>query len=270
MILHANCKINLGLDIIRRREDGFHELESIMLPVVDLFDTLTVEPANKTQFTSLGIKIDCPAEENLSLRAARLMQQKYAIGDVSITLDKRVPFGAGLGGGSSDATSVILAINELYNLNLAEDILISLASELGSDTPFFVRNRPQFCGGRGEVMEDISLPLNGLHLLLIKPEGVNISTREAFSGIKPSVPQMPLKERIALPISQWQECIKNDFETHIFRAHPQLQQIKQRLLDQGALYASMSGSGSTIYGIFKSLEGVDTSGGYVSRVMSEH
>ncbi len=191
-------------------------------------------------------------EDNLSVRAARLMQSEYGVGGVSITLDKRVPFGAGLGGGSSDATAVILGINELYDLRLSESELIRMAAQLGSDTAFFVRNRAQLCRGRGEVMSDIELPISGLWLVLIKPDGVNVSTREAYSGVRPAEPEVALWELLKRPIEEWQSSVKNDFEPHIFRAHPLLARIKSDLIASGALYAAMSGSGSTIFGLFGS------------------
>lgn len=253
MIIKARCKINLGLDVLRRREDGYHDLETVMLPVDGLYDTIEVVPSASAsnEFCSLGIEVDCPAEQNLCLKAARLMQERYGVESVSITLHKRVPFGAGLGGGSSDATAVIMAMNEIFSLNLGEKTLISLAAELGSDTAFFVRSSAQLCRGRGEIMTPIEVDLRGLWLVLIKPnEGV--STREAYAGVTPCVPEIPLAERLKQPIAQWQGSVKNDFEKSVFAAHPSLATIKQQLLDAGAVYASMSGSGSTLFGLFDS------------------
>ena len=249
MILRANCKINIGLDVLRRREDGFHELSTVMFPVRGLYDTVTVEQSENLTFTQTGIVVDCPVEKNLCVRAARLMQKCYGVGNVAITLDKRVPFGAGLGGGSSDATAVIVAMNEIFSLNLAEDELIARAAEIGSDTAFFVRNTAQLCTGRGEVMSPISLPLSGVWLVVVKPDE-GVSTAEAYGGVKPCVPEVSLDKLLAQPIEQWQGRVKNDFEAHIFEAHPLLGLLKQQLLDAGALYASMSGSGSALFGIF--------------------
>lgn len=249
MILRANCKINIGLDVLRRREDGFHELSTVMFPVRELYDTVTVEPSENLTFTQTGITVDCPVEKNLCVRAARLMQRCYGVGNVAITLDKRVPFGAGLGGGSSDATAVIVAMNEIFSLNLSEEELIARAAEIGSDTAFFVRNTPQLCTGRGEVMSPISLPLSGVWLVVVKPDE-GVSTAEAYGGVKPCVPEISLDKLLAQPIEQWQGRVKNDFEAHIFEAHPLLGLLKQQLLDAGALYASMSGSGSAVFGLF--------------------
>ena len=255
MKIKANCKINIGLDVLRRREDGYHDLSTVMFPVVGLYDEVEVEACDSddNEFRSLGIVVDCPAEQNLCIKAARLMQQRWGVGKVKITLDKRVPFGAGLGGGSADATAVILAMNEIFALQLDEPTLIALAAELGSDTAFFVRNTPQLCEGRGEVMTPIELNVQGLWLVLVKPDE-GVSTREAYAGVKPAVPAESLVERLNAPIEQWQGSVKNDFEPSVFAAHPVIASVKQQLIDAGAVYASMSGSGSTVFGLFDSKE----------------
>ena len=251
MILHANCKINLGLDILRRREDGFHDLETVMIPVLGLYDVVEVERVeSESLFEQRGLVVDCDPEQNLCMKALRLMQRLYGVGDVRITLDKRVPFGAGLGGGSSDATAVILAVNELFELGLSEDRLIEVAAMIGSDTAFFVRNTPQLCTGRGEKMKPIDLPLQGKYLAIAKPDE-GVSTKEAYSGVKPAVPQVRLNELLQRPIEEWQGNVKNDFENHIFVAHPAIAELKKAMLDAGAVYASMSGSGSAVFGIFE-------------------
>ena len=255
MILRANCKINLGLDILRRRADGFHELETVMFPVRGLYDEVeavcTGTPG--AVFRAEGLVVDCAPEENICLKAFRLMQRRYGVDGVEIRLDKRVPFGAGLGGGSADGTAVLLALNGLFALGLSEAELIACAAELGSDTAFFVRNTPQLCKGRGEVMEPYPLDLSGMTLVIVKPaEGV--STREAYAGIRPRVPATPLAERLRRPVAEWQGLITNDFEEHIFAAHPAIRETKERLLAEGALYASMSGSGSAVFGLFAGRE----------------
>ena len=250
MELKANCKINIGLDVLRRRADGFHELSTVMAPVRELYDVVTVERSEQMDFIQQGIVVDCPMEKNLCIKATRLMQQRYGVGNVTITLDKRVPFGAGLGGGSSDATAVIVAMNDIFNLNLSEEELIDAAAALGSDTAFFVRNTPQICTGRGEVMTPISLPLDGLWLVVVKPEE-GVSTAEAYGGVKPAMPAISLDESLQLPVEQWQGRVKNDFEPHIFEAHPAIASLKQMLLSAGAVYASMSGSGSALFGLFR-------------------
>ena len=251
MTIKAYCKINIGLRVVRRREDGYHDLQTVMYPVRGLFDVVDVErtASGNVEFEGRGIVVDCPAEKNLCVRAARLMQQRYGVGGVRITLDKRVPFGAGLGGGSSDATAVIRGINTLYNLQLDNETLVSLAAELGSDTPFFVYNTPMYCTGRGEIMTPVEVNLCGWWLAVAKPaEGV--STAEAYSGVKPQLPEDDLCELLMRPVVEWQGSVSNDFEHHILASHPAIAELKQAMLDAGASYASMSGSGSAVFGLF--------------------
>lgn len=194
-------------------------------------------------FRAEGLAVDCEPEQNICIKAFRLMHDRYGVDGVAIRLDKRVPFGAGLGGGSSDGTAVLLALDRLFDLHLPEAELIARAAELGSDTPFFVRNSPQFCTGRGEIMSPFPLDLAGLTLVIVKPDE-GVSTREAYAGVRPWVPSVPLAERLRRPVAEWQEIVTNDFEPHIFAAHPAIRTSKRNLLDAGALYASMSGSGS--------------------------
>ena len=253
MIIRANCKINLGLFVTRKREDGYHELQTVMLPVRGLYDVVNVErmEGEGVAFEGIGIEVDCPAEKNLCVRAARLMQERYGVGGISITLDKRVPFGAGLGGGSSDATAVVVAVNDIYNLGLDKPTLAALAAELGSDTPFFVYDTPQLCEGRGEVMSPIEVDLEGLWLAVAKPNNEGVSTKEAYSGIKPNMPVESLTELLTRDRGEWQGSVVNDFEPHIFAAHPVIAELKQKMLDAGAVYAAMSGSGSAVFGLFE-------------------
>lgn len=258
MKIKANCKINLGLDVLRRREDGYHDLSTIMLPVEGLYDVVEIEKRADKEivFRGIGLTVDCATEDNICVKAAKLMQERYGVAGVDITLDKRVPFGAGLGGGSADGTAVIMGINEIYALGLSEEELIARAAELGSDTAFFVRNSPQLCEGRGEQMTAIEVNLEGLWLVIIKPDE-SVSTREAYAGVKPAIPELPLTERIKRPISEWQGLIKNDFEPSVFAAHPAIESAKEQLLDAGAIYASMSGSGSALFGLFESEEATE-------------
>lgn len=247
MIYSANCKINIGLDILRRRDDNYHDLSTIIYPAIGLCDVVEVVHSNEFMFTSSGIEIDCEYDKNLCVKAYKLL--KSEIGDIApvhIHLHKIVPFGAGLGGGSSDATFTLIAINDLLNLGLTEEKLIYFAAKLGSDTPFFVKNRAQLCSSRGEVMQDISLDLSGLYLNIIKPD-VSISTREAFSGITPSDSIFDLSQLPTTDITEWKNFVKNDFETTIFKSKPILKEIKNKLYDLGAIYSSMSGSGSALY-----------------------
>lgn len=262
MTIRANCKINLGLRVVRRRDDGYHELQTVMFPVKGLYDIVTVEAVagDDVEFSATGIVVDCPAEKNLMVRAARLMKQRYDVGGVRLTLDKRVPFGAGLGGGSSDATAVIVAMNDIFALGLGREKLSAIAAELGSDTPFFVYNTPQYCTGRGEIMRSVEIDLKDLWLVVVKPkEGV--STAEAYSSIRPAMPKSDLVELLKLPVDRWRGCVVNDFEEHIFRSHPRLAEIKAALYGAGALYASMSGSGSALFGLFAERPEVEVADG---------
>lgn len=270
MLYRANCKINIGLDILRRRSDGYHELSTIMYPIYGLYDTLEIEVTDSQDviFQNQGISVDCPPQKNICVIAAQLMQQHYGTGGVRITLEKNIPFGAGLGGGSADGTAIIMAINELYDLGLSTQELINRAAEIGSDTAFFVKNRPQLCQGRGEQMSDIDIELSGKWIAIIKPDAY-ISTREAYAGVTPRIPEVALSERICRPIKEWQGLIGNDFESHILQAHPEIAKAKQALIEAGAIYASMSGSGSAVYGIFeneKEARGVSLLTDYIYKV----
>lgn len=250
MKISAPCKINIGLDILRRRADGYHDIETIMCVVPELADELTIEPSSKTHFKGCGIAVDCPADNNLCVRAARLMQQRYGAGDVDITLDKRIPFGAGLGGGSSDAAAVIVAMNQLFKLGLTDDQMCSLAAELGSDTSFFVLGTPQLCTSRGEVMTPFDLTaVRGMWIVIVKPP-FGVSTPQAYAGVQPRTPQTPLAQRVGTPPESWRKWVTNDFERTVFALHPSLAEIKNSLYDAGAIYASMSGSGSAMFGLF--------------------
>lgn len=256
MIIRANCKINLGLDVLRRRDDGYHDVETLMFPVYGLYDLLEIVRTDTpgVSFRAEGLAIDCGPSDNLCLKAFRLMQERYGarcrIDGVAIRLDKRVPFGAGLGGGSSDATAVLKAVDALFELHLSEAELIDCAAALGSDTAFFVRNTPQLCTGRGEMLTPCPVDLAGMTLVLVKPDE-GVSTREAYAGIRPSVPSVPLAERLRRPVGEWQQTVFNAFEPSVFAAHPAIRDLKNRLLEAGACYAAMSGSGSTVFGLFE-------------------
>lgn len=251
MKISANCKINIGLRVVRRRDDGYHELQTVMFPVRGLCDVVDIERTGSEGgvFEGRGLIVDCPAQDNLCVRAFELMRRRYGIDGVRIALDKRVPFGAGLGGGSADATAVVVGIDRLFGLGLSEEELIAAAACLGSDTAFFVLNTPQYCTGRGEVMSPVEVPLEGWWLAVVKPDE-GVSTREAYAGVVPQQPASDLCRDLQLPVEQWQGRIVNDFEPHIFAAHPRIAHLKQLLLDSGAAYASMSGSGSALFGLF--------------------
>ena len=238
-----NCKLNIGLRVVRKREDGYHDIDTVFYPVYGLYDELEVEQAESLSFEQEGIAVDCKAEDNLILRCYRLMASRYPqIGNVRIRFKKNIPFGAGLGGGSSDAAHMAIALNELFDLGLSKEQLAAEVRELGADCPFFIYNTPCHAQGIGEILTPIDFSLAGYRLVMLKPD-VSVSTREAYSGLVPSGVSLP-------DLGEWKHYV-NDFETTVFARHPQLGIIKQRLLDLGAIYASMSGSGSTIFGLFE-------------------
>lgn len=253
MILYPNCKINLGLRVVRKRRDGYHDLETIFVPVYGLHDELEVERIqnsefrNQISFTQEGIQVDCAAEDNLIIKCYRRMADRYPqIGAVAVRFEKNIPFGAGLGGGSSDAAHMALALNELFELGLNKAQLAEEVKPLGADCPFFIYNTPCYAEGIGDILTPIDLDLNGVRIVLIKPEE-GVSTKEAYSGIRPT-PCPSLKGRVN---DLTCGLFVNDFEATVFPKHPIIAQIKKRLLDAGAFYASMSGSGSTVFGFFK-------------------
>lgn len=246
MLLYPNCKINLGLRVVRKREDGYHDLETIFVPIYGLYDELEVERAQSIDFRQEGIAVDCDPEENLIIKCYRHMAAKYPqIGPVSIRFKKNIPFGAGLGGGSSDAAHMAIALNELFGLGLTKAQLAQEVASLGADCPFFIYNTPCFAEGIGDILTPIDLDLKGTRIVLIKPEE-GVSTREAYNGIKLSGEGIGRLDKL-----DQLDRLVNDFEATVFPKHPIIADIKKRLLDAGAYYASMSGSGSTVFGLFK-------------------
>lgn len=224
---------------------------------IPMTDVLEVLPAADFSFRQSGILVDVADEDNLCVKAFRLFQSRYEIGNVSIHLRKQLPMGAGLGGGSADATYVLLALNELFETQLSDDILRNLASELGSDCPFFVSKVAQIARGRGEILSEVNLNLEGWYLKIINP-GIHIGTQEAYSGVHFSSQTKSLEAMLAEPVEGWRELIKNDFETSVFELHPLIASLKSELYSEGATYASMSGSGSTVFGLFKELPYADS------------
>ena len=249
MIVFPNAKINIGLNIISKREDGYHNIESVFYPV-ELSDILEVLPSNKLSFASSGINIPGDVESNLCLKAYQLIKSDYNIPPVQIHLHKIIPIGAGLGGGSSDATYTLKALNDIFDLNISDTQLEKYASKLGSDCPFFVKNKPVFATGTGIEFEPLELDLTEYTIKLEYPE-IHIGTKEAYSGVIPTQPKHSIKELIHQPISNWKDFIKNDFEASIFPNHPKIEKLKKSFYNNGAVYSSMTGSGSAVYGIFK-------------------
>ncbi len=261
MTLYPNCKINLGLRVIRKRPDGYHNLETVFVPVYGLHDELEVtKKANgeRYSFVQEGITVDCAAEDNLIIKCYERFAKKYSkVGKVAIRFKKNIPFGAGLGGGSSDAAHMAIALNELFELGLSKAELAQEVSELGADCSFFIYNKPCYAEGIGDKLVPVDLDLTGTRIVLIKPnEGV--STREAYSGItkhpeaEGQIKSLFVKHNGLYSFSPKDGSIFiNDFEATVFPLHPVIADIKKRLLDAGAYYASMSGSGSTVFGLFK-------------------
>ena len=250
--IQTGCKINLGLNITERRPDGYHNLQTIFYPV-PLYDELTIrESKDDDELTLGGHPLEGDVQDNLVLRAVRLLRQEgFLFPPLSIDLRKVIPSGAGLGGGSSDAACMVRTIAQRYNLPLSIEQMEQLVSKLGADCPFFINPRPLYAEGIGDVFTSISLNLNGWYLLLVKPD-VHVSTREAYAGVHPHQPTYSLLETVKLPVTAWADRMVNDFEESIFAVHPLLSEIKQELYHQGAAYAAMSGSGSTLFGLFRS------------------
>lgn len=252
MITFPNAKINLGLNITDKRPDGYHNLETVFYPV-PLEDALEINLLShsdrKYQLHSTGIEISGDPETNLVVKAYLLLEKEFQLPPVDIYLHKRIPSGAGLGGGSADAAFMLKLLNEKFALALSDDALERYAATLGADCTFFIKNQPTYAEGVGNLFSPISLSLKGYQLVIVKPE-IFVSTREAFAQINPHQPACSVREIIARPVKDWKELLVNDFEESIFPQHPAIRKIKEELYRQGAVYASMSGSGSSVFGLF--------------------
>lgn len=253
MISFPNAKINLGLNVTEKRVDGFHNLETVFYPV-GWSDVLEFVISREFSFTTSGIPISGDPEANMVIKAYRLFKEEFGLPPLKIHLHKNIPFGAGLGGGSSDAAFMLRMLNKTFELKLSDEKLMGYAATLGSDCPFFVLNKPVFATGRGEVLSIINTTLNGHLLLLVKPP-VEVSTAKAFQFIVPRKSQISLMENLDLPVHSWKDKVINQFESSVFQAHPEIGRIKEQLYNLGAVYASMSGSGSCVFGIFDELPG---------------
>lgn len=251
MIIFPNAKINIGLNITEKRADGFHNLETIFFPVA-WRDALEFVVAHEVLFSSSGIPISGDPESNLVMKAYRLLQSHFNLPPLKIHLHKQIPFGAGLGGGSSDAAFMLSMLDRYFGLNLSREELEIYAARLGSDCAFFIRNSPVFASGKGEIMEPIQLALNDWFILLVKPP-IEVSTPKAFQLVVPQKPVNSLKAMVQLPVQEWKGKVVNQFESSVFQLYPEIGELKQRLYDLGASYASMSGSGSCVFGLFQQL-----------------
>ena len=288
MITNPNVKINLGLNILRKREDGFHDLDTLFVPYFGIHDTLEIvvgEDYSRTsaalfgkyapEMIAQGISedgslmitiarkegVDWDPLKDLTAKAYHILAEDFKLPPVKIFLEKTSPVGAGLGGGSADAAFALKMLNELCELGLSEQQLAEYASRLGSDCAFFIYNRPMIGQGRGEILTEISweLPFSchpehsegSFDLQVLIPEGIAVSTKEAYAGIRPHIPEVSLKDALARPVEEWAEFLKNDFEETVFANHPELAAIKRSLYDSGAAYASMSGSGSALFALYR-------------------
>lgn len=286
MITNPNVKINLGLNVLRKREDGFHDLETLFVPYFGISDTLEIVVGDDYSRTSAALfgrygetdgcageapmlvqgisedgkmmitiarkeGVDWDPLKDLTAKAYRILAEDFELPPVKIFLEKTSPVGAGLGGGSADAAFALKMLDELCGLGLSEEQLASYASRLGSDCAFFVYNRPMIGEGRGEILSEYPLSLVGYDLQVLTPEGIAVSTKDAYSGIRPHLPEVPLREALARPIEEWDGILVNDFEETVFAKYPELAAIKRSLYDSGAAYASMSGSGSALFALYR-------------------
>ena len=278
MITNPNVKINLGLNVLRKREDGFHDLETLFVPYFGISDTLEIIVGDDFSRTSAAVfgkyapemiaqgmsedgklmitiaraeGVDWDPLKDLTAKAYHILAEDFQLPPVKIFLEKTSPVGAGLGGGSADAAFALKMLNELCDLQLSEDQLAAYASRLGSDCAFFIYNRPMIGEGRGEILTDHPLDIQAYDLQVLTPEGVAVSTKDAYGGIKPHLPEVPLKEALSRPVEQWDGLLVNDFEETVFAKYPELAAIKRSLYDSGAVYASMSGSGSALFALYR-------------------
>lgn len=252
MVLFPNCKINLGLNVIEKREDGFHNIETFFYPlllqdVLEIIQSSTIDPVS---FTSSGLIIDGTINDNICIKAYHLLKNDFpALPPIAMHLHKAIPMGAGLGGGSADGTFTLKLLNTKFNLQLTQQQLIDYALQLGSDCPFFVINQPCFATFRGEKIEKIELNLSGYTFIIVNP-GIHVPTGWAFKQLSPHLPSKCIKDIVQQSIITWKEELLNDFEVPVMEVYPEIKSIKQELYQHGAIYASMSGSGSTVFGIF--------------------
>jgi len=248
MIAFAPAKVNLGLHVLSKRPDGFHEIETGILEI-PFYDILEITKSDKFEFSQSGISVDTSVGDNLCSRAFNLLKSHYDISNVRIHLRKQIPIGAGLGGGSSDAVAVLKSLIQLFELDIAKDELLDLSAQLGSDCPFFVDGGVQLASGRGEILKNIKPDMPSCFVVLINP-GISISTQEAYSMISCASQVTGVENILSQPMSTWRNQLVNDFEKSVFKELPAIEDIKNELYEKGAVYASLSGSGSTVFAFF--------------------
>lgn len=248
MIAFPNAKINLGLNILKKRTDGYHDIESCLYPI-PWKDVLEIVPAKQFEFTQTGLTVPGDATDNLCVKAYQLIKSKYKIPAVKIHLHKVIPMGAGLGGGSADGAFTLKLLNALFQLEIEEQELNKLASNLGSDCPFFIRNKPALATGTGTTLSPLPISLSK-QFIAIKHPGIHVSTQEAYQAVNPSIPNIPITEILDKDDSHWKTLLINDFEASVFPNHPAISDLKSLLYQQGAYFSAMSGSGSAVFGLF--------------------
>jgi len=250
MLVFPNAKINLGLNILRKRADGYHDISTVFYPIgLSEMLEITLNDKSEIEWVNTGLPIDCEMEKNLVVKAYRMLDAQFNLPGVIMQLHKTIPFGAGLGGGSADAAFALVALNEFFKLGLSKQELASFAANLGSDCAFFVYNQACVASGRGEILSPIDFSLKGKHLLLITPQ-VHVSTAMAYAGVTPSIPPILPEYIVQKDIQEWKDYLVNDFEKSVFASFPELKYWRDKLYEEGALYAAMSGSGSSLFGIF--------------------
>lgn len=257
-ICFPNAKINIGLDIVSRRSDGYHNICTVFYPI-NITDAMEIMPSDEFIFDNHGIKIDCEIEKNLCYKAYKMLKDDFNLPTVKFVLYKHIPFGSGLGAGSSDAAFSIKMLNDMFSLKLTTEQMVAYASRLGADCAFFIQNRPMLAEGTGNIFHETKLNLSGKTLVLVLPP-ISVNTAKAYANCHPAEPEFTLEESIKLPLAQWKDRIKNDFEPTVFAENPLLAEIKQKLYERGAIFAQMSGSGSTMYGIFEAKPQLDFAG----------
>ena len=249
MLAFANAKINLGLQVTEKRVDGYHNVDTVFYPV-KIKDVIEINDAETTSFVSSGIEIPGNPSDNLCLKAFHLLQKEFNLPPQKITLLKNIPIGAGLGGGSSDAATLVRLLNDKFSLGLTELQMEQYVRPLGADCAFFIGNRPVYAQGKGDEFSPINIDLSAYEIVVVNPN-IHVSTADAYSGIIPSVPAASVKDLIHLPVEQWKSSIFNDFERSVFQKFPKIKELKETLYDRGAVFALMSGSGSSVFGIFE-------------------
>lgn len=251
MIDYSPCKINIGLNIISKRPDGYHNIESVFYPI-PLFDIIEITKSNNGEFnySQSGLVIDSPLESNLLYKAWDIINKEYKIGGIHLHIFKQIPMQAGLGGGSANASTLLKMLRKEFALAISDDKIHEMAASIGSDCPFFIENKAVYAHNIGTDFEDIDFDLSNYYIKIVKAP-VAVSTQEAYSGINSKANSINLKALSTTTINEWKNTVTNDFENHIFEALPELKEIKEKLYSQGAVYAAMSGSGSAVYGIFE-------------------